>query len=50
MENFGTEFIVSLLNEENIIEEASPILQDMYRNKRDLSTRYLKRYYAKQGI
>ena len=34
MENFDTEFIASLLNEEKAIEEASLILQDMYRIKR----------------
>ena len=50
MENFDTEFIASLLYEENTIEEVSLILQDMYRNKRDLSIRYLKRYSAKHGI
>ena len=50
MENFDAEFIASLLNEENTIEEASLILQDMYRNKRDLSIRYLKHYSAKHGI
>ena len=50
MENFVTEFIASLLNEENTIEEASLILQGMYRNKRDLSIRYLKHYSAKHGI
>ena len=50
MENFDTEFIASLLNEENTIEEASLILQDIYRNKRDLSIRYLKHYSAKHGI
>ena len=42
MENFDTEFITSLLNEANTIEEASLILQDIYRNKRDLSIKYLK--------
>ena len=50
MENFGTEFIVSLLNEENTIEEISLILQDMYPNKRELSIRNLKRYCAKHGM
>ena len=50
MENFDTEFIASLLNEENTIEEASLTLQDMYCNKRDLSIRYLKHYSAKHGI
>ena len=35
MENFGTEFIASLLNEDNTIEEVSLILQDIYPNKRD---------------
>ena len=50
MENFVTEFIASLLNEENTIEEASLILQDMYRNKRDLLIRYLKHYSVKHGI
>ena len=49
MENFDTEFIASLLYEENTIEEVSLILQDMY-NKRDLSIRYLKRYSAKHGM
>ena len=49
MENFDTEFIGSLLYEENTIEEVSLILQDMY-NKRDLSIRYLKSYSAKHGI
>ena len=46
MENFDTEFITSLLNEENTVEEAGLI----YRNKRDLSIRYLKHYSAKHGI
>ena len=50
MENFDTEFTASLLYEENTIEEVSLILQDMYRNKRDLSIRYLKCYSAKHGI
>ena len=50
MENFDTEFITSLLYEDNTIEEISLILQDMYRNKRGLSIRYLKRYSAKHGI
>ena len=49
MENFGTEFVASLLHEESTIEEVSLILQDMYPNKRDLSVRYLKRYSAKHG-
>ena len=42
MENFDTEFITSLLNKANTIEEASLILQDIYRNKRDHSIKYLK--------
>ena len=50
MENFDTEFIALLLNEENTIEEASLILQDISLNKRDLSIRYLKHYSAKHGI
>ena len=50
MENFGTEFVASLLHEENTIEEVSLILRDMYPNKRDLSVRYLKRYSAKHGM
>ena len=50
MENFDAEFISSLLNEENTIEEVSLVLQDMYSNKRDLSIRYLKSYSAKHGI
>ena len=50
MENFDTEFLASLLYEENTIEEVSLILQDMYPNKRDLSIRYLKRYSAKHEI
>ena len=50
MENFDTEFITSLLYEDNTIEEISLILQDMYRNKRGLSIRYLQRYSAKHGI
>ena len=50
MENFDTEFIALLLNEENTIEEASLILQDISRNKRDLSIRYLKHDSAKHGI
>ena len=33
MENFDTEFIASLLNDENTIEEASLIIQDMSRIK-----------------
>ena len=49
MENFGTEFVASLLHEENTIEEVSLILRDMYPNKRDLSVMYLKRYSAKHG-
>ena len=47
MENFDTEFIASLLNEENTIEEVSLILQDMYPNKRDFSMRYLKGLFGK---
>ena len=50
MEIFDTEFIVSLLYEENTIEEVILILQDIYRNKRELLIRYLKRYSAKRGI
>ena len=50
MENVDTEFIASLLNEENTIEQVSLILQDMYLNKRDLSIMYLKHYSAKRGI
>ena len=50
MENFDTEFIVSLLNEENTIEEISLILQDIYPNKRELLIRNLKRYCAKHGM
>ena len=50
MENFDTEFIVPLLNDENTIEEASLIIQDMSRYKRELSIRYLKHYSAKHGI
>ena len=44
MEIFDTEFIVSLLYEENTIEEVSLILQAMYRNKRDLLIRCLKKH------
>ena len=47
MENFDTEFITSLLNEEKTTEEVSLILQDMYSNKRELPLRSLKRYCAK---
>ena len=47
MENFDTEFIASLLNEENTIEEVNLILQDMYPNKVDFSMRYLKRLFCK---
>ena len=47
MENFDTEFIASLLNEENTIEDVSLI---KYPDKRELSIRYLKRYCAKHGI
>ena len=50
MENFDTEFIALLLNEENTIEEVSLILQDMCHNKSNLSIRYLKRYSGKHGI
>ena len=50
MENFDAEFIASLLNEDNTIEEASLILQNMYPNKKDLLIRHLKRYSAKHGI
>ena len=50
MENFDAEFIASLLNEENTIEETSLILQNMYHNKRDLLISYLKRCSAKHGI
>ena len=50
MENFDTELIASLLNEENTTEEVSLILRDMYPNIRDLSIRYLKRYSAKHEI
>ena len=50
MENFDTEFIASLLSEENTIEEVSLILQDMYPNKPDLLIWYFKRYSAKHGI
>ena len=50
MENFDAEFIASLLNEENTIEEVSLILQDMYPKKRELSIMYLKRCFAKHGI
>ena len=50
MENFDTELIASLLNEENTTEEVSLILRDMYPNIRDLSIRYLKRYSAKYEI
>ena len=49
----GKNLIQNLLHrylKENTIEEASLILQDMYRNKRDLSIRYLKHYSAKHGI
>ena len=49
MENFYTEFIASLFNEEEIVEEVSPIIRNMYPNKRVLSTRSLKRYRAKHG-
>ena len=45
MENFGTESIASLINEESTIEEVSLILQDMYPNKRNL-----KRCCAKHEI
>ena len=47
MENFDTEFIALLLNEENTIEEVSLILQDMYPNKRHFSMRYLKSLFCK---
>ena len=50
MESFDTEFLTSLLDEENTTEEVNLILRDMYPNKRDLSIRYLKRYSAKHGI
>ena len=50
MENFDTELIASLLNEEKTIEEVSLILQDMYPDKKELSIRSLKRYCAKHGI
>ena len=49
MENFDTEFIASLLNDEKTIEKVSLILQDMYTNKTKGSSR-LKRYCAKHGI
>ena len=49
MENFDTEFIATLFNKEKTVEEVSLILQDMYPNKRGLSTRSLKRYCAKRG-
>ena len=49
MENFYTEFIALLFNEEEIVEEVSRILRNMYPNKRVLSTRFLKRYRAKHG-
>ena len=49
IENFDTEFIVSLLNE-NYIEKASLVLQDMYPNKREPSIRSPKGYCAKNGI
>ena len=47
MENFDTEFITPLLNEEKTIEEVSLILQYVYPNKRKLPLRSLKRYCAK---
>ena len=50
IENFDTEFIASLLNEEKTIEEVSLILQDMYPDKWELSIKSLKRYCAKHGI
>ena len=50
MENFDTKFIASLFNEKKTVEEVSLILRDMYPCKRELSTRSLKRYYAKRGI
>ena len=49
LENFYTEFIASLFNEEEIVEEVSLILRNVYPNKRVLSTRSLKRYRAKHG-
>ena len=50
MENFDTEFIASLLNEEKTIDEVSLILKDMYPNIRELSIRYLKRCCVNHGI
>ena len=50
IENFDTEFILSLLNEEKTIQEISLTLQNMYPDNRDLSIRYLKRCSAKHGI
>ena len=47
MQKFDVEFIASLLNEENNIEEVSLILQDMYPDKKELSIMYLKRCCAK---
>ena len=47
MENFDTEFIASLLNDESTIEEVSLI---KYPDKRELPIRYLKRYCTKHGI
>ena len=50
MENFDTEFITPLLNEEKTTEEVSLILQYVYPNKRKLPLRSLKRYCAKLVI
>ena len=47
MENFDTEFIASLFNQEKTFEE---VLRDMYPNKRGLSIGSLKRYCAKHGL
>ena len=50
MENFDSEFLTSLLNEEKTIDEVSLILQDMYTDKREVSFRSFKRYCAKHEI
>ena len=50
MENFDTEFVVSVFNEEKTVEEVSLILPHMYPNKSGLLTRSLKRHCAKRGI
>ena len=50
MENFDSEFLVSLLNEKKKIDEVSLILQDMYTDKREVSFRSFKCYCVKHGI